>query len=240
MKILAVPLPKVRICAVGHWPADRIDKDSFLILDSVVQKELAEIASLVSYECKEQIFAQATPAQYIYIPHSGAVRVAHQLADGRNQIVAFYMPGEPFGLGENGVYLNSACALTDCLLIRVPRAALDALCAHEPRLQQDCLVGAMAQLRLSQRHLLIVTHQRVLKRVADFLLECSRQQEVFDPARSVLSLIMDRSDIADYLGTSVETVSRTLGKLEEDGLVKRLDSRSLWLDVPKLTNLLNN
>lgn len=90
------------------------------------------------------------------------------------------MPGEPFGLGENGVYLNSACALTDCLLIRVPRAELDALCAHEPRLQQDCLVGAMAQLRLSQRHLLIVTHQRVLKRVADFLLECSRQQEVFD------------------------------------------------------------
>ncbi|MCH4090332.1 Crp/Fnr family transcriptional regulator [Acetobacter sp.] len=240
MKILAVTLPKVRICAVGQWPADRIDRDGFLILDDVVQKEIANIASLVSYECGEHIYAQEAPEQYIYVPHSGAVRVSHQLADGRNQIVAFYMPGEPFGLGENGVYLNSACALTDCLLVRVPRAALDALCEHEPRLQQDCLVGAMAQLRLSQRHLLIVTHQRALKRVADFLRECSRQQEVFDPVRNVLSLIMDRSDIADYLGTSVETVSRMLGKLEEEGLVKRLDARSLWLDLPRLNDLLDN
>lgn len=240
MKILATPLPKVRICAIGHWPVDRIDHGGFLILDDVVQKELAEIASLVSYDCKEKIFVQDTPAQYIYIPHSGAVRVAHQLADGRNQIVAFFMPGEPFGLGGNGVYLNSASALTDCCLIRIPRDALHELCNHEPRLQQDCLVGAMAQLRLSQRHLLIVTHQRVLKRVADFLLECSHQPEVFDSGRNVLNLIMDRSDIADYLGTSVETVSRTLGKLEEDGLVKRLDSRNLWLDQSRLTAVLNN
>ncbi|NHN87445.1 Crp/Fnr family transcriptional regulator [Acetobacter conturbans] len=238
MQILAGPLPPLHIRAVGDWPADRIDPDGYLLLADEMQKQLALIASQVVYLPKENIFTQATVAKYIYLICKGTVRVSHQLEDGRSQVVAFYNAGDPFGLQESGVYLNSADALTECYLVRVPLEQLHSLCDREPRLQKVFLVGAMAQLRMSQRHLLLVTHQRIIKRIAGFLLECSCQMEGFDARQSVLTLIMDRTDIADYLGTSIETVSRTLGKLEEQKLVRRLDARRLQLDIPGLQRVL--
>ncbi|NHO32219.1 Crp/Fnr family transcriptional regulator [Acetobacter fallax] len=224
----------LRFHAAGEWPDGTVDSAGDLILSPETDAALAAIAAPVSVKAKTSVFRQGDAAASVYLIRSGAMRVAHQLEDGRNQIVAFSWSGDLFGLADHGVYLNSADALTDCDLVEFSRPALKSLFLKEPQLQGDFLVEAIADLRMSQRHLLLVTHQRVTKRLAGFLVECARQPDCYDPKTGVLSLIMDRTDIADYLSTTVETVSRTIGALEEQRLMTRIDLRHVHLDLAGL------
>lgn len=217
----------------------QVDSSGNLVLSPATLAALSSISTTVRLKDGAPIFHQGDTADFLYVVLKGAVRMSHQLEDGRNQIVAFEWPGDLFGgLVEQDTHLNAANALTDCQLVRLPHGALVRLFEKDPQLQGSFLIEAMSSLRTSQRHLLLVTHQRVIKRVAGFLLECSGQPTCFNTATNTLTLIMDRSDIADYLGTTIETVSRCLGTLEEQGMIQRMDPRHIRLDLTCLRRLL--
>ncbi len=233
----ATPL-SLRIRAAGEVPGDTVDSAGNLILSTQTVAALSAIAVPLDVKARTPVVRQGDEAEFVFLIRSGVIKAEHQLEDGRTQIVAFHWPGDLFGLADHDLYLNSADALTDCDLIRFSRPALKALFLTEPGLQGDFLVEAIAHLRLSQRHLLLVTHQRVAKRLAGFLIECSQKPECYDAQTGVLSLIMDRTDIAAYLNTTVESVSRMIGALEERKLITRVDARHVRLDLPGLKALL--
>lgn len=234
------PPAPLHIRAAGQWPAGAVDAAGNLILSPETLAALSSIAEPQHVTAGTTIFHQGDTALLLGLVQSGVVRMSHHLEDGRTQIMAFHWQGDLFGLADNGVYSNQAVALTDCDIVVVRRPALKALFVTIPQLQGDFLVEATADLRLSERHLLLVTHQRVIKRLAGFLLECTQQPECYNPATGVLTLIMDRSDIADYLGTTIETISRTFGVLEEKKLTSRTDPRHIRLNVAGLKLLLRS
>ncbi|GEN62528.1 hypothetical protein AOE01nite_07520 [Acetobacter oeni] len=234
-----MPAP-LRFHAAGQWASGTVDDAGDLILPADTRRALATIAKPLSLKAKMPVFRQGEPADPVYLIRSGAVRVSHQLENGRNQVIAFHWPGDLFGLAENDLYLNSADTLTECELVRFSRTEIQTLFQKYPQLQADLLVEAIARLRQSQRHLLLVTHQRVSTRVAGFFIECSGETECYDPETGVLSLLMDRADIAEYLNTTTETVSRAIGTLEDRKLIVRLDTRHVRLDLPGLKAVLES
>ncbi|WP_166313997.1 Crp/Fnr family transcriptional regulator [Acetobacter estunensis] len=209
-----------------------------IVLSPEQRTLVAGIAQSVQVSAKTVIYGQGTHAEMVFLVRKGLVRITHQLEDGRSQVLAFHWPGDPFGLFENDAYLNEATALTDCELERFRLSDLRDLFTKDPQLQSAFLIGAVAELRMNQRHLLLVTHRPILKRVAGFVIECCRQPECYNASTGILTLIMDRSDIADYLGTTVETVSRALGVLENRKLIMRRDARHVHPDLTGLKRLL--
>jgi CRP-like cAMP-binding protein len=195
------------------------------------QVRLQEIATLVEFrQGSEAIFAEGQSASYMYMVASGMVRISRRAASGRQQVIAFMLPGDIFGqLPEEGLYVNSATAMGETRLYRVNLSQLEDLLRHEPQLQSSFLVRMAFDLRQAQKHILVLGQQNVSQRLASFLLDLMEHEDFYDPQQKQLSLPLSRFDLADYLGTSPETVVRVLARLEKDGLIRRLSSRLLLI-----------
>ncbi|GBR21241.1 Crp/Fnr family transcriptional regulator [Komagataeibacter nataicola] len=201
------------------------------------REALNAISTKIHRPAKRRIYTQGEAGRYVYRIRSGAVRLEHQLNDGRNHIFAFIWPDDMFGTIEDGVYPASAIALVDTYLFQIPYSALLNLIEIHPRIQTLFLQQALNYTRAAQRHLLLATYPLVLKRLAGFLLECSKQADFYDRHSNILTLAMDRKDIADYLGFAVETTSRMLKELEDMRLIKRLSSQRIILDRHKIMEI---
>ncbi|HTO33145.1 MAG TPA: helix-turn-helix domain-containing protein [Pararhizobium sp.] len=168
------------------------------------------------YAPNTEIFAEGARAKSVYQVAFGAVRVCRILADGRRQISAFHFAGEVFGLEPGAHHEFSAEAITNTG-IRVTRlSGNDDVARH-------LLPIALRGLARAQQHLLLLGRQSALERVAAFLKDMVDRQESFDH----IELPMQRSDIGDYLGLTLETVSRTFSRLKEAGVIRLTTSRSV-------------
>ncbi|PYD59612.1 cAMP-binding protein [Novacetimonas maltaceti] len=203
-------------------------------LDAQEREALNAISSKIHKPAKCRIYAQDEPARYLYIIRSGAVRLEYQREDGRNQIFAFLWADNMFGTAENGLYRASAVTLIDTYLFQIPYPALRTLIEFRPRIQTLFLQHALKYTRATERHVLLATYPLVTKRLAGFLLECSKQADFFDRRSHILTLAMDRKDIADYLGIALETTSRTLKVLEDMDLIKRLSSQRMQINTEQI------
>ncbi|WP_308720276.1 Crp/Fnr family transcriptional regulator [Komagataeibacter xylinus] len=201
------------------------------------REALNAISTKIHKPAKRRIYAQGEAGKYVYRIRSGAVRLEHHLHDGRNQIFAFMWSDDMFGAIEDGVYPASAIALVDTYLFQIPYAALLNLIEVHPRIQTLFLRQVLNYTQAARRHLLLATYPLVVKRLAGFLLECSKQADFYDRHSNILTLAMDRRDIADYLGFAVETTSRMLKELEDMQLIKRLSSQRIMLDRPKIMDM---
>jgi CRP-like cAMP-binding protein len=202
------------------------------------QSRLREIATLVEFrQGNDAIFAEGDAATSVYLVAHGMARLSHTSASGRRQVIAFMLPGDFFGFPEQGGYVNSAKAMGEAALYRLPWTQLNDLMREEPLLQSSFLVRMAFDLRQAQKRILVLGQQNVSQRLASFLLELMEHADFYDPQRKHLSLPISRFDLADYLGTSPETVVRVLARLEKDGLVRRLSSRLLL--VPSADGLLH-
>lgn len=223
---------RIRLRAVSGWASAsaRDDGGRYFPLSAADRAELGRIAQIVEYRTPgSQIFRQGHEAAFLYILADGLVRVHAGLGNGDRQIVAFHWPGDLFGLAEGGLYINSAEALTPCVLHRFPTRRLERFLLENPRIQHGFLVKAIHDLRAAQRQLVVMGRLIVAQRLAAFLLDCAEHPDFFDPAVRVLTLPVTRYDIADYLGTSAESVTRAFGQLEGKGLARRLTSRTIEL-----------
>jgi CRP/FNR family nitrogen fixation transcriptional regulator len=163
-----------------------------------------------------EIYVQGDKACALYQVEFGAVRVYRLLSDGRRQISAFHMAGEIFGFEADGTHHFFAEAI-GATGVRVLRLA-----ANEG-VSDKLLPLALQSLVRAQEHLLVLGRQHAVERVAAFLLDMAERQGGLDH----FELPMSRMDIADYLGLTIETVSRVFTKLKEKGVVRLPGLRSV-------------
>lgn len=161
----------------------------------------------------EEIYGQGEPVQRIYRVISGAVRTARLLNDGRRQVGEFYFPGDIFGLETGPDHRFSAEALCDCVLVSVKRAALR---GTEAAAEFDRMIweATVRELDRSQDHVLMLGRKSASERVASFL------RGVVARTGGQGDLPMTRQDMADYLGLTIETVSRMLSQLQSTAVVE--------------------
>jgi len=167
------------------------------------------MGAMMAYPRNTEIFGENEPADYLYKVISGSVRTYKILSDGRRQVGGFYLPGDIFGLEFSDEHTLSAEAISDAKVLVVKSSALSALAARDPSVAQQLFALTGRELhRVQDRILLLIKNAR--ERVASFLLEMAERAS----ENNTIELPMSRQDIADYLGLTIETVSRTLTSLE--------------------------
>jgi len=175
----------------------------------------------------EEIYAQEEDADLIYQVLAGAVRTSRLLSDGRRQIGDFYYPGELFGMEAGDKHSFSADALGDCTILVAKRSALRHCGEQRERLERLVWTATTLELARTQEHLFVLGRRSACEKVASFLMSAA------DRVKGDLTpLVMSRQDIADYLGLTIETVSRMLTQLQSDGLVKFVGYRHFQVIRP--------
>lgn len=227
----------IGIRAVGDWPNDRVDKNGDIVFSEQDQKLLYKLGEVVTFGKNEPIFLQGEPCGKVWLVLSGLVRIQHMETDGKRTMLAFYWQGDIFGLSENGVYINTALSGEQAVVMRFDREAMRAALMKEPGLQGDLLLKASAEWRQSERHALLLAKQPADRKIAAFLLHSVNYPGCFTDDGQILDLPFTREDVAEYLGMTVETISRALTRLEQNGLVRRISARQLWLSLSGLARL---
>lgn len=162
------------------------------------------------FERNAEIFGEDEPAEYIYRVVSGAVRTMRFSSDGRRQILAFHLPGDTFGVETGEAHSCSAEAVNGVEVVMVRRSLLEKAAEENTQAARRWLELTSKDLRLAQDHALILGRKGAGERVAAFLL---RFAERFVRGQDI-DLPMSRADIADYLGLTIETVSRAFTEME--------------------------
>jgi CRP/FNR family nitrogen fixation transcriptional regulator len=171
-----------------------------------------------------EIYGEDEPADYLYKVVSGAVRTCRVLADGRRQISSFYLPGEVFGLEFGEHHACSAEAIANSKVLVVKRSALVALAGRDGAIANQLWTMTSRELRTVQNHILLLI-KTAKERVAGFLLEMAERVS----SSGQVELPMSRQDIADYLGLTIETVSRTLTELARAAAIELPTTRCVVL-----------
>jgi CRP/FNR family nitrogen fixation transcriptional regulator len=175
----------------------------------------------------EELFAEGDEADCFYQVVSGAIRSYKLLSDGRRQIDAFHLPGDIFGLEAGAEHRFSAEALGDASVIAYRRSRLAALIHDDPAFRDKLMSSTLRSLERAQDHMLLLGRKTAQEKLATFLLDLAQRICGNDEH---LELPMQRSDIADHLGLTIETVSRTLTQFARSGLIRLLPaSRSIGL-----------
>ncbi|TGP22273.1 MULTISPECIES: helix-turn-helix domain-containing protein [unclassified Mesorhizobium] len=178
--------------------------------------EGAAVQPVSFFPAGAEIYAQGEKAGALYQVEFGAVRIYRLLADGRRQISAFHLAGETFGFEADAThhFFAEAINATGVRVYRTP-SGMD--------VSRQLLPLALKGLTRAQEHLLVLGRQNAIERVAAFLVEMSDRQ---GGLRQV-ELPMSRIDIGDYLGLTIETVSRVFTRLKEKGVIRLLSLRSI-------------
>ena len=194
------------------------------------------LLSEYKYNRGAEIFGEAEPAEYVYQVVEGAVRSYKLLSDGRRQIGAFHLVGDIFGL-ENGLaHRFTAEAIVDTTVRLAKRVSLEHVAEEDATVARDLLDMTTSNLQHAENHMLLLGRKTSLERVAAFLLEMDGRLN----AAGVMALPMSRRDIADYLGLTLETVSRALSCLHEKGIlgfVGQTQRQIVLLDRSELAKL---
>jgi CRP/FNR family transcriptional regulator, nitrogen fixation regulation protein len=192
------------------------------------------MGALVPFARNSEIYGENEPADYLYKVVSGAVRTYKVLVDGRRQIGGFYLPGDMFGLETGDEHTFSAEAITDCKIIVIKRSAVVALAARDNEMARQMWARTARELQRAQDRILVLI-KSAQERVAGFLLEMSDRGS----DGGAVELPMSRQDIADYLGLTIETVSRTLTQLEKSATIALPTSRRIVLRNRSALNRMN-
>jgi CRP/FNR family nitrogen fixation transcriptional regulator len=178
----------------------------------------------MSFGRNAEIYGEGEPADYLYKIVSGAVRTSKILADGRRQIGSFYVPGDIFGLEAGDEHTFSGEAIVETKVLVIKRSALVGRAARDNDLARQLWALTGCELARVQGHVLLLI-KTAQERVAGFLLEMADRA----PTGDAIELSMSRQDIADYLGLTIETVSRTLSGLENAATIALPSSRLVVL-----------
>ena len=181
----------------------------------------------IRYSRGAMIAFEGEDADYSYVLASGVVRSCKTYRDGSRSIAAFYLPGELFGWSGGLVHSLSLEAASDTTVLFFKRNALNAAAARDSSIASFLLTATTDELRRTQASLLLASKCAEC-RVATFLIDLSTRVE----NSNVLDLPMSHHDIADHLGLTIETLSRTITKLHKSGSIERASGRTLILRKP--------
>jgi CRP/FNR family nitrogen fixation transcriptional regulator len=192
------------------------------------------MGATMSFPSGTEIFGEGEKADYAYQVVSGVVRTYKVLSDGRRQVGGFYLPGDVFGLEFRDEHTFSAEAITDTKVVVIKRSMLMVAAGRDTGVSRDLMALTGRELRRVQNRVLLLV-KSAEQRVAHFLLEMAERAR----SGNVVELPMVRQDIADYLGLTVETVSRTLSSLANAAAIQVSTPRRVVLRNRSALQLLN-
>lgn len=182
-------------------------------------------AKVSHYDKGAEIFWEESSTDYVYQLMSGAVRNYKLLSDGRCQITAFYLPGDIFGFDCGVKRPTTADAIAKTTVRAVKRIEIEAAASKDAFVSHLLLDIAIEDLQHARNQIVLLGRKTAVERVATFLLEMEQRL----PSSCTLPLPMCRRDIGDYLGLTLETVSRALSQFHEQGILDFLDARHIAL-----------
>jgi len=186
-------------------------------------------------EPHEHLFVSGDVQSHVYQILEGVVSVYELLPDGRRQIATFCYPGDLIGADNVANFAHNAESLCSSRVRCIPLKAMDKLISTEPGFSQALLNVLSTELAETRDQLLSLGRKSALEKVATFLLRISRRSEREGLDETQLHLPMTRSDIADYLGLTIETVSRNFTKLKVAGVISLQSSSQVEvLDIDRL------
>ena len=189
-----------------------------LLLSSAQREQLAQIGVRIRLPARMVILREESPADWVFAISDGCVKCYRELPSGKRALTAFLFNHDIFGLAENGRYVNTVQAISNVTLFRVPTMELANLLKQDGNLQFQFLSKVTHELRCAQRRANMINRRDAVGRFAMFIALMANTSPVADGQE--VKLPMARSDIADFLGLSLESVSRSAAELERGGLVK--------------------
>ena len=222
-------------------PCSVCDARSFSVCNAIPDADLGQlsaIAVVTEVPAGQCFIDEGEPANCFFNVTAGSAKLFKLLPDGRRQITGFVGPGHFLGLAVSDTYAFGAEAIERVRFCRFPRNKLRALLDEFPLMEKRLLEVAAHELVAAQEQMLLLGRKTARERMASFLLAQSRQGVPCGQPRPRFRLPMTRSDIADYLGLTIETVSRTLTRLRAEGLIEIISQSELMVcDATGLENL---
>jgi CRP/FNR family transcriptional regulator len=189
-------------------------------LQSDELRALTEILDGIVVNSGDVIFYEGDPARHVFNVAAGAVRLSRLLPDGRRQITGFLFAGDFLGLAYDETYTYSAEAIERSELCRFSRAQFEALLDGHPRMERRLLGMASNELATAQDQMVLLGRKTAREKLASFLIMLSRRAERRGQQANPVHVPMTRTDIGDYLGLTIETVSRTFTDLRKARLIE--------------------
>lgn len=173
----------------------------------------------MSFGRGEEVFAEGDAADFFYKVVSGTVRTAKLLSDGRRQIDAFHLAGDIFGLESGSDHRFTAEAVDEVVVEAFRRSRFTSLLHDNPAFGDQLMSSMLSNLERAHDHMVLLGRKTAQEKIATFLLDMAGRLSR-DGKIERFELPMQRTDIADHLGLTIETVSRTLTQMVRDGLIK--------------------
>jgi CRP/FNR family transcriptional regulator len=186
---------------------------------------IAVMSSIVRFKKGEIIYREGDPAEAVFNINTGVVEAFGRASDGRGHIAAFLFPDDIFGLSAEGKYTNSTKAITGVAAYRLPSTALRSRLAKDAELEFHIICKLCQELRQAQRHSFLLSEKRAVTRLAMFLQLIEQLQIAKGEQINEIYLPMGRSDIGNYIGTTLAAVSRAFRALIARGIIKVRDRR---------------
>lgn len=199
-------------------------------LDGVELRELEQLGRHVHFASCETVFAQEELTTSFYNVLDGVLRLYKLLPDGRRQIVGFALPGDFLGMTNSPRHSFSADAIGAVAVCRFSRSTFARFVEDKPHLLRRINELAVRELNQAQDHMVLLGRRSAEEKVATFLIGWRDRLVRLTGATKTVPLPMSRQDIADFLGLTIETVSRTFTKLERDGVIEILPGSICLLD----------
>ena len=207
-------------------------------IDDADLSRLDALAEHLALNVGDTLIRADEPARHVFNITSGSVRVYRLLSDGRRQITGFLFAGDFLGLATGETYVFSAEAIEPVTACRFRKTDYRTLIRETPALETALLDRANHELAAAQDQMLLLGRKTALERVSTFLLE----MPAHDPARpgptERVHLPMTRAEIADYLGLTIETVSRVLTRLKTQGVIRLVSLTEVRIQRPDLLRAL--
>jgi CRP/FNR family transcriptional regulator len=206
-------------------------------VDQAELRELDHLGRRIHFMPRQTVFAQEELTTSFYNLREGVMRLYKLLPDGRRQIVGFAIPGDFLGMATLARHGFSADALGPVAVCRFSKASFARFIENKPNLLRRINELVVRELSQAQDHMLLLGRRSAEEKVASFLLGWRDRLARLGDVTNMVPLPMGRQDIADFLGLTIETVSRTFTKLERDGLIEIMPGGAFLLDLERVESL---
>jgi len=191
------------------------------------------IVTRMTIDSERAVFYEWDSAEHVFNVTNGTVRLSKMLPDGRRQVTGFLYPGDFLGIAYSDTYAYTAEAISPLSLCRFPRHKLEALFDEIPGLEKRVLGVASNELRAAQDQMLLLGRKTAQEKLATFLCSLIKAGKQNGGRQDAIDLPMNRTDIADYLGLTTETVSRTFTRMVKDGVLELPSTHRVVFQQPK-------
>jgi CRP/FNR family transcriptional regulator len=207
-------------CGSGQVSCEECSVRSLAVCSAVSREQLPRLTAIAAgrrVETGQTLFEEGETADAVFTLTHGMLKLYKLMSDGRRQIVGFLVPGDFLGLAFGRTYVYSAEAVTPTAVCRFRRPQFMGLLEECPAIEKEILGRTSTELAAAQEQMLLLGRKTARERLATFLVALARRRNV--EGNGVLPLPMSRADIGDYLGLTIETVSRTVTAFRKERLI---------------------